>query len=152
MGVTELKPVITEAVDESRAEIEAKELGLQLHLPEHLSPILGNAHRLRQAIRNLVGNAIKYTPSGGQIVVGASDGKDHIMISVADNGIGIPLDEQAFVFDKFFRVDVPETRAIPGTGLGLSIVKSVVDKHGGRVWVESAPSRGSTFTVLLPKA
>jgi signal transduction histidine kinase len=106
---------------------------------------------LRQVISNLVSNAIKYTPTGGHIVVEAAMGDDHITISVTDDGFGIPLDDQPYIFDKFFRVDAPETLDIPGTGLGLSIVKSVIEKHGGRVWVESAPGEGSVFTVLLPK-
>jgi signal transduction histidine kinase len=71
---------------------------------------------------------------------------------VSDDGLGIPVGDQPFVFDKFFRVDSPQTRDIPGTGLGLSIVKSVVERHGGRVWVESEKGRGSTFTLLLPKS
>lgn len=72
------------------------------------------------------------------------------MLRVTDSGIGIPPEEQLHIFDKFYRVQSEETASIGGTGLGLSIVKSVVERHGGRVWVESAPGQGSTFTVLLP--
>jgi signal transduction histidine kinase/DNA-binding response OmpR family regulator len=151
MVKTELEPIISEAVAELRPEAEAKGQGLRFHIPGDLPPVRGNPRRLRQVISNLVSNAIKYTPTGGHIVVEASMGDDHITISVTDDGFGIPLDDQPYVFDKFFRVDAPETLDIPGTGLGLSIVKSVIEKHGGRVWVESAPGEGSVFTVLLPK-
>jgi two-component system phosphate regulon sensor histidine kinase PhoR len=148
---TDLEPVIIEAVAELRPEAETKKHSLQVHVPVDLSPIRGNPRRLRQVIGNLVSNAIKYTSPEGNIAVEASEGDSHVKISVTDDGIGIPLADQPYVFDKFFRVDAAETLNVPGTGLGLSIVKSVVEKHGGRVWVESAPGEGSTFTVLLPK-
>jgi two-component system NtrC family sensor kinase len=148
---TELEPVIFEAIDELRPEAEAKEHSVEVYLPADLPSVTGNPRRLRQVMSNLVGNAVKYTPPGGRITVNASEGDDHIIIRVADDGLGIPIADQPYVFDKFFRVDLPETRDIPGTGLGLAIVKSVVERHGGRVWVESEPGVGSTFTILLPK-
>jgi two-component system NtrC family sensor kinase len=148
---TDLGPVIIEAVTELRAEAEAKGQTLQISVPAGLSPVKGSPRRLRQVISNLVSNAVKYTLPEGRIFVEALEGDDHVLINVIDDGIGIPLADQAYLFDKFFRVDAPETHDIPGTGLGLSIVKSVVEKHDGRVWVESTPGGGSTFTVLLPK-
>jgi len=151
MGVVELGPIVREAVAELRPAADAKIHSLQIQAPKDLSPIRGNLRRLRQVMSNLVSNAIKYTPAGGRITVAVSEGEHHVSIRVMDDGIGIPLADQPYIFDKFFRVDAPETYDIPGTGLGLSIVKSVVEKHGGRVWVESAPGEGSTFTVLLPK-
>jgi two-component system NtrC family sensor kinase len=151
MGVIELGPVVREAVAELRPAADAKAQSLHIQMPEDLSPIRGNLRRLRQVMSNLVSNAVKYTPHGGHITVNVTEGENHLSIRVIDDGIGIPLADQPYVFDKFFRVDAPETYDIPGTGLGLSIVKSVIEKHGGRVWVESAPGEGSTFTVLLPK-
>ena len=151
MVKAELEPIITEAAAELRPEAESKEQELLVHVLGELPPVRGNPRRLRQVISNLVNNAIKYTPVGGHITVQATQSDDHITISVTDDGFGIPLEDQPYVFDKFFRVDAPETLDVPGTGLGLSIVKSVVEKHGGRVWVESTPGEGSTFTVLLPK-
>jgi signal transduction histidine kinase len=148
---TDLKAIIEEVVLELTSEIEAKQHDLQSHLPEILSPIMGNPRRLRQVISNLVGNAIKYTPMNGVIELEASEGENHVVVAVRDNGLGIPVADQPYVFDKFFRVDQPETRDIPGTGLGLAIVKSVVERHGGRVWVESEPGQGSAFILLLPK-
>jgi PAS domain S-box-containing protein len=151
MVETKLWPIIAEAVTELRPEADARGHSLQVRIPVDLSPVKGNARRLRQVISNLVSNAVKYTPPGGHILVEASEGENHVLISVTDDGLGIPLADHAYVFDKFFRVDAPETRDIPGTGLGLSIVKSVVERHGGRVWVKSTPGQGSVFTVLLPK-
>jgi two-component system NtrC family sensor kinase len=151
MVPTDLKAIMEEVVLELTSEIEAKQHDIQAHLPESLSPIMGNPRRLRQVISNLVGNAIKYTPMNGVIELEASEGEDHVVVAVRDNGLGIPAADQPYVFDKFFRVDQPETRDIPGTGLGLAIVKSVVEGHGGRVWVESEPGQGSAFTLLLPK-
>jgi two-component system phosphate regulon sensor histidine kinase PhoR len=151
MTETDLALIVVEAVDALRPQAEAKGQRVGVRLPVVLSPVMGNARRLSQVVDNLVGNAIKYTPRDGHIGVQVSEGENHIKLCVTDDGIGIPLADQAFVFDKFFRVDTPTTRDVPGTGLGLSIVKSVVEKHGGRVWVESTPRAGSTFTVLLPK-
>jgi len=74
----------------------------------------------------------------------------YLMLQVRDTGIGVPLEDQQHIFEKFYRVQADETAGIGGTGLGLAIVKSVVEKHGGRVWVESAPGQGSTFSLLLP--
>ena len=151
MVTTDLESIITGAVEESRSEAEDKEQSLQVRLPENLTSIDCFPRRVRQAVSNLVSNAVKYTPPRGQITVDVVETEDHITISVTDNGLGIPAADQPYVFDKFFRVDLPETRDIPGSGLGLSIVKSVVEQHGGRVWLESTPGSGSTFTLLLPK-
>jgi signal transduction histidine kinase len=112
--------------------------------------VRGNARRLEQVVTNLVGNAIKYTPSGGNIAVTLATEGAYLMLRVEDTGIGIPLEDQPHVFDKLYRVQSEETADISGTGLGLSIVKSIVEKHNGRVWVESQPDKGSTFVVLLP--
>jgi two-component system phosphate regulon sensor histidine kinase PhoR len=113
--------------------------------------VLGNDLRLGQVVANLVGNAIKYTPDGGLISVRASNNDSQIVVSVQDTGFGIPLADQPYVFDKFYRVKTVETDGISGTGLGLAIVKSVIERHNGRVWVESEPGVGSTFTFILPK-
>ena len=107
--------------------------------------------RLEQVVSNLVSNAVKYTPPKGTIEVSAASNDQFVIVSVKDNGIGIPLSEQPFIFDKFYRVQSEQTLGISGTGLGLSIVKSIVEKHFGRVWVESEPGRGSSFVFILPK-
>jgi len=121
---------------------------------EGLPPISGDAEQIERALSNLIGNAIRYTPEGGQITVcsrlaAAHDNQDWVIIEVADTGIGIPADEVTMIFDRFFRAsNVSPT--IPGTGLGLSILKDIIELHGGKVEVESQEDQGSTFRLWLP--
>ncbi|HHN93559.1 MAG TPA: HAMP domain-containing histidine kinase, partial [Anaerolineae bacterium] len=105
---------------------------------------------LRQVMDNLLSNAVKYTPEGGRITVSAEEDDGHIVVHVADTGIGISPAQQPYIFDKFYRVESSDTIGIVGSGLGLAIVKTVIDKHGGRIWVESNPGQGSVFTFVLP--
>ncbi len=151
MDICHLDLIVTEVVDHSRRRAEAKEQHLQLISPASLPPVLGNPLRLSQAVRNLLDNAIKYTPPGGRITVQIGEEGDQIIVQVKDTGIGIPVADKPYIFDKFYRVRSEETKDIEGTGLGLYIVKSIVDKHNGRVWVESKAGEGSTFTFILPK-
>ena len=112
--------------------------------------LTGDRSKLGQIIYNLIDNAIKYTPEGGEICVTlASEGRNAVL-TVTDNGIGIPEDDQAHIFDRFYRVDKARSRATGGTGLGLSIVRQMVQLHGGEITVASAPEKGSVFTVTLP--
>ncbi len=106
---------------------------------------------LREIVNNLLGNAIKYTPEGGEIKINVKGEADKVVISVADTGIGIPSDDLAHIFQKFYRVDNSQTRQIGGTGLGLYLVKERSEAMGGRVWVESDFGHGSTFYVSLPR-
>jgi len=143
-------PIIEDAAAELRPEAEAKKQSLTVQIAPNIPLVLGNARRIRQVLTNLISNAVKYTPEGGHIWVTAQEKDRHLLIRVQDDGLGIPYADQPYIFNKFFRVATEETADIPGTGLGLSIVKSVVDRHRGRVWVESTPGEGSTFYVLLP--
>ena len=114
--------------------------------------VRGDETQLASMFTNLVDNAVKYTPPGGRVeVTGGTEG-DEIIISIADTGIGIPEGKLSRIFERFYRVDKARSKATGGTGLGLSIVKHVAENHGGRVTVESAPGRGTTFTVRLPRA
>lgn len=106
---------------------------------------------LREIMDNLIGNAVKYTPEGGQIWVNARGDGDKVLINVTDTGIGISAEDAAHIFQKFYRVDNSQTRQIGGTGLGLYLVKQRVEALGGRVWLESAFGQGSTFFVSLPR-
>jgi two-component system sensor histidine kinase BaeS len=105
---------------------------------------------MRHAVTNLIDNAIKYTPSGGSILVEIEERDDCMVVVVADTGIGIAPADQARLFERFYRVKRRETIDIKGTGLGLAIVKSIAQWHGGRVWVESQLGSGSTFYFLIP--
>jgi len=150
MEVCALDEIIAQSVDELRSQAESKQQTLVMTLPPHVPPVWGNPLRLRQVVDNLVNNAIKYTPEEGKITVWVEDYDSQIALHVSDTGFGIPHADQPYIFDKFYRVQNEETEGITGTGLGLAIVKSIVEKHNGRVWVESEPGHGSTFTMLLP--
>jgi two-component system NtrC family sensor kinase len=145
-----MEEIVYKSVDGLRLSVDNKQHELSLEVAPDLPLLLGNPRRLEQVVTNLLTNAIKYTPDGGKIEISLKPDGTYLMFRVADNGIGIPLEAQPRVFDKFYRVQNEDTAEISGTGLGLSIVKSIVDKHGGRVWVESKPYQGSVFTVLLP--
>jgi signal transduction histidine kinase len=101
-------------------------------------------------ILNLLDNAVKYTPEHGEICVALAHQNGNAEILVRDTGIGIPKSAQQQVFDRFYRVDKTRSRALGGAGLGLSIVAWIVEAHGGSIKIDSAPGRGSKFTVLLP--
>jgi two-component system NtrC family sensor kinase len=143
-----LEGIIDAVVEEFRPLAEEKQQELRWERPP-LPLIRGNPRRLRQVMENLLSNAIKYTQEGGWIAVEAAEDDGHIVIRVADNGIGIPLADQPYIFERFYRARTEETEEVEGTGLGLAIVKSVIEKHGGRVWVESRPGVGSVFTFVL---
>ncbi|QBP17615.1 cell wall metabolism sensor histidine kinase WalK [Acetilactobacillus jinshanensis] len=106
--------------------------------------------RFTQVIDNIMNNALKYSPSGGTITCSLYDSNNRVMLSIADQGIGIPRDAQDHIFDRFYRVDKSRTRASGGTGLGLSICKDIVEALGGSIWVESTEGHGSTFYISLP--
>ncbi|NLX11496.1 MAG: GAF domain-containing protein [Chloroflexi bacterium] len=114
------------------------------------SPLQGNALMVGQAIENLVGNAIKYTPAGGKVTVTATTEGNVAVLRVEDTGYGIPADKLPFIFEQFFRVPDKRVRHIPGTGLGLSLVRTIAVMHGGQITVESEPDVGSTFVLRLP--
>jgi len=121
-----------------------------LDFPEDYPPISGDFERLREVLTNLIGNAIKYSPEGGEIQVGGERGANTVRLYVRDRGIGIPPGEQERIFERFHRVDNRLARQTPGTGLGLFLVRAVIEAHGGRVWVESSPGKGSVFWLELP--
>jgi two-component system phosphate regulon sensor histidine kinase PhoR len=115
-----------------------------------LKPVLADPKNMEEIFNNLIGNAINYSPDGGQILVAAEVMGEYMEIKVQDTGVGIPPGEVPKIFDKFYRVKHPKTRQVSGTGLGLSIVKRIVDAHHGTIDVESEPDKGTTFRILLP--
>jgi two-component system NtrC family sensor kinase len=149
--IVPISTIIRHSVDSLRSRSEEKSQELRLELPDDLPTVLGNPVRLRQMVGNLVGNAIKYTPSNGCIAIGAHAEGGQVILQVNDNGAGIPPADQPYIFDKFYRAsNVPSE--VPGTGLGLAIVKSIVENHQGRIWVDSTVGVGTTFTIVLPIA
>ena len=113
--------------------------------------MVGNKDQLVTAVNNLVDNAIAYSPEHTRVAVGVREREDAVEITVTDQGIGIPEDEQARIFERFYRVDPARSRQTGGTGLGLSIVKHIAASHRGTVSVWSSHGAGSTFTLRLPR-
>ena len=125
-----------------------KKLALKTEVAKSLPIGLGDEQRLTQVLLNLVGNAIKFTDAG-EVRVSATTVNSHFAVSVADTGPGIPEEHQARIFEQFHQVD-SSIKAKGGTGLGLAIAKQIVEMHGGRIWVESTPRKGSNFQMKLP--
>ncbi len=147
----DLIPLLDECA--SLMQTQAQELGLDLQvtLPAEISPIQGDPDKIKQAILNLISNAIKYNRPQGEIILAASNGQSEVTITVKDSGIGIPEEHMARLFTKFYRVPGSEQHA-QGTGLGLSIVKRIIEGHGGEIHVESVTGEGTTFKICLPVA
>jgi heavy metal sensor kinase len=134
------------------AQVLATQKGLRLKIDGTLPAITvnGDDEMLKRTLRNLLDNAVKYTPAGGEIMIALESQNGDALIIVSDTGIGIPVEDQSRIFDRFYRVDKARSRALGGAGLGLSIARWIVEGHGGSLSVESAPGRGSVFTVELP--
>lgn len=143
--------VVAEAVDRARTGADAKQIRLATGGDTDVE-VFGDHNLLVTAVRNLLDNAVAYSPEGTQVSVGVKHRGDLVEIAVVDEGVGIAADDQERVFERFYRVDPARSRDTGGTGLGLSIVKHVAADHGGDVSVWSQPGRGSTFTLRLPVA
>jgi signal transduction histidine kinase len=134
-------------------QFEDKGVALSVELPVGLPQVSADEDRIGQVLLNLAGNALQYTPSGGQVQITASRHKDDVWIAIADSGTGIPEEHLPHIFDRFYRVDKSRSRAGGGSGIGLTVAHHLVEAHGGRIWVESpGPGKGSTFTFTLPVA
>ncbi len=145
----QLDQLIRYAVENIRKQFENKNQKLVMEIPENLPAVIANPVQVRQVIDNLLDNAVKYTLPGGKITVRIVIAQKQVIIQVADTGIGIPSVDLPYIFDKFYRAS-NSSAEVGGTGLGLAIVKSIVDSHGGRIWVESTVGQGTTFTIVLP--
>ena len=151
--VVDIDAVVAEAVDRVRVEADGNQITLVAGGTRRLR-VRGDSALITTAVRNLLDNAIRYSEPRTRVSVGVSldaGDPDIVRIAVVDQGIGIPKEEQERVFERFYRVDKARSRATGGTGLGLSIVKHVAADHGGTVELWSAPGRGSTFTLVLPR-
>ena len=124
-------------------------IALASTVDEHLGLIRGDERKVKQVLLNLLSNALKFTPEGGRVDVRAALSEGQAEVSVADTGVGIAPEDQAAVFEEFRQVGTADKK-VEGTGLGLTLAKKFVELHGGRIWVESEPGRGSTFTFTLP--
>jgi len=144
-----LKALLKNSIETLEGQVRIKQQLLRLELPRRVPKWHGNPIHLQQMLDNLIGNAVKYTPTGGKIVVSVEEQANQVILRVSDSGPGIPPADQLHIFERFYRAsNVPD--GVVGSGLGLAIVKSIVENHQGRIWVESTPGKGSTFTVVLP--
>ena len=125
---------------------------IRFTIPSDLPPVLGEEKGLQDVLEKLISNAVKYSPEGGEIELSASLNQEEVVLSVKDQGKGIPPGDLERVFDRFYRVDNSDTRPSGGTGIGLSLVREIVRAHGGRVWAESTLGQGSAFLIALPAA
>ncbi|HPH95303.1 MAG TPA: ATP-binding protein [Anaerolineaceae bacterium] len=145
----ELSGIVRYVLEEIEGRILNKSLKMECELPPAFPQFFGHPGQIRQMVENLVDNAVKYTPDGGRVQVKGRLEGNQIIFQVSDTGLGIPTLDLPHIFDKFYRAsNVPPTST--GTGLGLAIVKSIVESHQGRIWVDSVPGQGTTFTVVLP--
>jgi signal transduction histidine kinase len=157
-GRTELKltevslPEVIESLKNTMLPIlKPKRQSLTVSLEEKLPPVYADKTKLRQVFFNLLSNSSRFTPQGGRIEIKAVKNGTHCRVSVADNGVGIKKEDQERIFDPFYQLDnSPSRQGNSGTGLGLVVVKQIVEKHGGRVWVESQYGKGSRFSFTLP--
>jgi two-component system sensor histidine kinase BaeS len=134
-------------------QFEEKGVVLEADVPAGLPPVRADEDRIGQVLLNLVGNALQYTPAGGQVQVAARHRGADVQVSVADTGVGIAAEHLPLIFTRFYRVDKSRSRAGGGSGIGLTIAKHLVEAHGGRIWAESpGPGQGSTLTFTLPAA
>ncbi len=142
--------LIKRAIAEITPLVEAKQIKLESAIDTPLPSVRIDSERILQVLRNLLGNAVKFTPKGGQISITANPGNGKLAVSVKDSGPGIPMDSLAAIFEKFNQGSRQGAHVRQGTGLGLAIAKSIISSYGGKIWAESQLGKGSTFIFVLP--
>jgi signal transduction histidine kinase len=145
-----LNEVITRVTELMHSKAEEKGLELKVQVAEEPLVLVGIEDGLERVFMNLVSNAVKYTPTGGSVMVRAWGKDDQIKAEVSDTGIGIPEEALSRIFEEFYRAKNAKSLEMEGTGLGLAIAKDVIEQHGGQISVESVVGEGSTFYVTLP--
>ena len=143
----DIASAVSRNIESMKINAEKKQLGIFFECPDLMAPVSADLMMINRIITNLLDNAIKYTDPGGDISVKVSDTDDSVVIQIMDTGTGIPAQHLSKIFDPFYRVHGDSE----GSGLGLSIVKTMVEAHGGNIWVESIPGKGSSFIFTLPK-
>ena len=141
--------IAQEAVINLKPEYEKKKIELRIKMPQDIPLIFCDRDMILKATMNLLLNAIKFTPEGGRVTVTIEKEKEKIKVKISDTGVGIQRKNLPFIFDKFYRAERPADKK-RGAGLGLSIAKEIIKSHGGDIWAESRPGKGSTFYFRLP--
>jgi PAS domain S-box-containing protein len=149
--VVDLGQVVSAGLAVLSPAVARRHVELTVALPSSPVRVTGDREMLERVVINLTDNAVKFTPDGGHITVALTSSAGVAVLEVADNGIGVPANEQSMLFDRFFRSSLAQQHAIPGSGLGLSIAQKIVEKHGGTLDVRSEAGQGSTFRVELPR-
>lgn len=135
-----------------RPYAEKRQVTIEVKAPADLPPALGNEDRTAQVLTNLLENAVRYSPSGGRVMVTVTDQGEHLLVQVADQGPGIPAEDLPHIWERFYRVEKSRARDFGGTGLGLAIARQIVEAQGGEVGVTSTPGEGSVFSFTIPAA
>ena len=152
MTAVDLKEIIDDALRATSQLVRDKQIDVNEHLPKRVPRVIGDPDRLMQVILNLLSNAVKFcNHSGGRIDVRLSQHDDTLQVDVSDNGIGIRAEDREAIFEEFRQIKDSHKGRPPGSGLGLSITRRIVEHHGGRIWVDSEPGKGSTFSFTLPR-
>ena len=146
----DLPLAIENALTLVRERATRHDISLHHKIDERIGEVRADERKVKQILLNLLSNAVKFTPEGGRIDVDAAPADDGVQISVSDTGIGIAPDDQQTIFEEFRQVGTDYAHKREGTGLGLTLTKKFVEMHGGKIWVESQPGKGSTFTFTLP--
>jgi signal transduction histidine kinase len=147
----DMRDIVLQAVSTMQETYRERGVALVLNAPQVVRPVFADADRLTQVVLNLLSNAVKYAPSErGAVTVWLRESAEELMVEVQDNGPGIPLEQQAIVFEKFRQVEGDEHYRPGGTGLGLPISRQIVEHFGGRMWMRSVPGQGACFAFSLP--
>ena len=145
-----IAPLIDQTIKELGPIVDSKKITLEIIVKEELPIVKIDSERILQALRNIIGNAVKFTPEGGRVKVSARSADHGVEVSIADTGPGIPKDNLITIFEKFQQAITDRTLPAQGTGLGLAIAKQIITHHGGKIWAESQLGHGSTFIFFLP--
>jgi signal transduction histidine kinase len=149
---TDFLALVQRVTDRREPQAGERQIQIQLALAESCPPLSLDAQRIEQILHNLLDNALRYTPDGGIIRVGCEINADQCLLSVHDDGPGIPPEELSLIFERFYRADKARTRADGGTGLGLSIARKIAQAHSGEITAANHPDGGAIFTLRLPIA
>lgn len=150
LSPTAVSDLILIPVERLRPQAERGNITLMLNIPESLPYVLADAERMHQVVTNLLHNAIKFTPLGGEVRIEATAEGSEVIVEIHDTGIGIPKKDLSRIFERFYKSDRARSRRSGGTGLGLAIARHIIQAHGGRIWVKSKEGKGSTFYFSLP--